>query len=1053
METPHPATASSTTSDPLRICLLGELRVLRAGHEVPLPASKRTRALLGYLVSLGRAETRQTLCDLLWDGPDDPRAEMRWSLSKLRPVVDAVAAPRICADRERVAFDAQAATTDVAELNALIAPGPHAVTLAALEQAAALFTGEFLDGLELPACYRFHQWCMAERERHGALRLKVIRALVQRLHDAPERALVYARALVAADPSSEAAHAHLVRLLVSLGRARDAQLHCQQTEAMFRREFGVVPGDELRLAARQLSPRPQGAPQPTRDVPPSPAATPVPGEPPAAAGLLGRGVEQGVIADALASLGPPLPHPLLLFVGEPGIGKTSVLDALASQARDAGCRVLRARCYEAEMTRPYGVWIDALRSLPAEALPVALAGELRPLRGAGAGDGADHGDRARLFAACAALVKSLAQTSALVVILDDLQWLDEGSAALLHYVARSIEPTARVRLAGAARQGEIDDNPWAKRVVQSLEKEQRLLRHALGPLDGHEVAQLLARMAPTLDVQAVHRRSGGNPLLVLALAQAQAGAGTDLPWSRLIDNQVQGLDDASREMLIWASAMGREFRLETLTDVMASSATELLTRLQRLESRGLLKPTAEGRYDFAHDLVREAVYHQLSQPRRRAIHRQIARALVGPAAADASLQGELMHHASQADDAALAVKACIATAEHCLRVFANTQAAEVAERGLALLDRLPAGADRVTAHIALLKLRVVASVGPGDVRMPQLTAELNAAIESAEWLGQHAAAASGLHILSWLAYWANDAPSTVAATLRAERLSRESDSATHCLQLANTGRCLLEVESDVAQARALVQDAAQQAEALKLHVIELLWARGLVARWDGDLDEARRLVRSAVDLAHLREDRWREFECLVWLAKIELENGRLDAVDQLCAEVSAVAARMRDVTVPVSAALRALTALLRQAAEATSDEAASLADSLAVLRSVDDKTHLAYVLNHVAAWQLERGQLDQVHAAASEAAAAAQAVGRSSEIAVAHALLAKVAACRGQHAEAASHLRPWVADESGLRPVSARARSFIELACRPGPLDKPARNRTRIPTPAPTKAD
>ena len=95
METLQPAIGSPTLAGPLRICLLGELRVLRCGNPVALPASKRSRALLGYLVGVGRAESRQALCDLLWDGPDDPRAELRWSLSKLRPVVDDAGATRI----------------------------------------------------------------------------------------------------------------------------------------------------------------------------------------------------------------------------------------------------------------------------------------------------------------------------------------------------------------------------------------------------------------------------------------------------------------------------------------------------------------------------------------------------------------------------------------------------------------------------------------------------------------------------------------------------------------------------------------------------------------------------------------------------------------------------------------------------------------------------------------------------------------------------------------------------------------------------------------------
>ena len=151
METHPPASIS-----PLRIRVLGDLRVERLGTVVPLPASKRTRALLGYLVCTGTPQTRQALCDLLWDGPDDPRAELRWSLTKLRPVLDDAQARRIDADRERVAFVPCGAAIDIAEVHALLAPGVSGATTEELERAAALFAGEFLDGLDLPACYRFH---------------------------------------------------------------------------------------------------------------------------------------------------------------------------------------------------------------------------------------------------------------------------------------------------------------------------------------------------------------------------------------------------------------------------------------------------------------------------------------------------------------------------------------------------------------------------------------------------------------------------------------------------------------------------------------------------------------------------------------------------------------------------------------------------------------------------------------------------------------------------------------------------------------------------------
>ena len=76
----------------------------RDGKPVALPASKKTRALLAYLVLTRRPHCRDRLCELFWNVPDDPRGALRWSLSKLRPVVNEEKTDRLLADRERVSF-------------------------------------------------------------------------------------------------------------------------------------------------------------------------------------------------------------------------------------------------------------------------------------------------------------------------------------------------------------------------------------------------------------------------------------------------------------------------------------------------------------------------------------------------------------------------------------------------------------------------------------------------------------------------------------------------------------------------------------------------------------------------------------------------------------------------------------------------------------------------------------------------------------------------------------------------------------------------------------
>ena len=984
----------------LRIRLIGDLEVRRRGVALPLPASRRTRALLGFLIATAAPHLRPALCDLLWDGPDDPRASLRWSLTKLRAVVDEPPVRRLVADRERVSFDAVQCEIDTARVQALLADGLDAAPLPALEEVAQLLHGEFLDGLDLPTCYRFHHWCMAERERHGALRRNVLQALVGRLApdgacDAPreggagdpERALPHGHAMVAADPLDEAAHATLVRLLAASGRYPDAEQHYEWARELLRREVSMPSGGPLDVAIQQArrslrdaaaQSDSQSQPQPLRSAAspaPSPEARPL------EAGtriqpLVGRDAERDAIARQVAGDA----RRLLLFAGEPGIGKTRLLDHFAETAAAAGYRVIRGRCFEAEMVRPYGPWLDALRGVSTAGMPDDTLAQAAPLL---AGQAAEGSNRERLFDAAAAMVRSLAALQPLALLLDDLQWIDECSAALLHFLARTLDRGPAVLLGGAARAGEVDDNPWAKGLLQSLLREGRAQRLDLKPLDVADARMLLG--AAPIDAADALRQSGGNPLYLIELSRAArrdvGGAGRSL--DALIDERLSSLDEGARDLLAWAAAMGRELRPQLLA-AAGLPMPEVLARLERVVRRGLVAPTGEGHFDFAHDLVRQAVYRSLSQPRRRAIHRQIAHALATASAENPWLHGEIVHHAGLAGDKPAAARACLAAGQHCLRIFANREAAAVAERGLAYVGELGSGAERARLEINLLGLCVTAAAGPGGKPLPALAGRIERAIEAAEAFALHPEVAAGWQFLSYWQQQASDTDRTREATISAEHATRRADDTTRCLQLANSARCLLEIEADPAHGRALLAEAVALADALGLKVMEIDWGRGLVARAEGDLDTAGAALARAVALARLAENHWREYECMVWLATVDLERGRHADVLLHVDEIVQAAGRMGEPQAPFAQALGALARLCQGDGGAE----AVLVASLAALRELDDKAHLAYVLNEAAALALAADRRDAAAAFAGEALAAALAVRRATEIAVATARLA-----------------------------------------------------------------
>jgi DNA-binding SARP family transcriptional activator len=132
----------------LSVQLLGPLVVRRAGEVVPLPPSRKVRALLAFLALSPHAVTRARLCDLLWDVPNDPRGELRWCLSKLRSVLGEGSGPRVIATgQERVALDLSDGSVDAVEVERAVSAGlTWSVAGAPDSSVCERFAGDFLEG-------------------------------------------------------------------------------------------------------------------------------------------------------------------------------------------------------------------------------------------------------------------------------------------------------------------------------------------------------------------------------------------------------------------------------------------------------------------------------------------------------------------------------------------------------------------------------------------------------------------------------------------------------------------------------------------------------------------------------------------------------------------------------------------------------------------------------------------------------------------------------------------------------------------------------------------
>jgi len=184
----------------LKVCVLGEFKVVHDGEPLALPPSRKTRALLAYLAVVARPQRRERLCEMFWEVPDDPRGALRWSLSRIRQVVDIGAEVCVRADRNLVALDPARFECDAHQVDGVTAEELARWDIPRLEALASAFKGGFLEDLYLPACPEFEAWRVAHADAVEVLRLRLLRLLVDGLKDEPQRALAYAYVLNALAP-------------------------------------------------------------------------------------------------------------------------------------------------------------------------------------------------------------------------------------------------------------------------------------------------------------------------------------------------------------------------------------------------------------------------------------------------------------------------------------------------------------------------------------------------------------------------------------------------------------------------------------------------------------------------------------------------------------------------------------------------------------------------------------------------------------------------------------------------------------------------------------
>ena len=370
-----------------------------------------------------------------------------------------------------------------------------------------------------------------------------------------------------------------------------------------------------------------------------------------------------------------------VIVGEPGIGKTRLAAELCRGAYAEGAAVLLGRCYEDSIV-PYQSFVEALRHHVSETPLDELRLQVGPHRPVLARlipeladpapqsttrttAGSPEAEQFQLFDSVASLLGAISEEHPLILVLDDLHWADVPTLLLLRHVVRATEGSSLLIL-GTYRQTEVDEAHPLAHAIAELRRARALATVTLGGLGEGEVAELvasqLAGAAPAMVARSIVERTQGNPFFVEEILRDVgpdddvSDALTRIPDSvkDLLLRRLRRLDEGCKRLLSIAAVAGHEFALGVLELVAGGAAEEIAEGLEPAIAAQVIheSPTAVGQYSFAHALIRETIYEQISLTRRAQLHRRIGEAIEGALGGAAQQRaGSLAYHFSAAGDA------------------------------------------------------------------------------------------------------------------------------------------------------------------------------------------------------------------------------------------------------------------------------------------------------------------------------------------------------------------------------------------------------------------
>jgi DNA-binding SARP family transcriptional activator len=668
------------------VAVLGPAEIQVVGDRRLRSAHKRT-LLAALALQSGREVTRQRLIDLIW-GTSPPRTAahaLEVYVSEVRALLGDRGAGLVTAPTG-YRFDPAIITTDT-ELVAELVGAARAALVAGCPQESASVLAEALDlwrgvpFVELGDDSRAE----AERARLDALRDEIrdeladaYLALGRHVELVPEL-----ESRLSSDPLRERPYAQLMEALAALGRRADALGVYERARAVLRDELGVEPGPGLRTLERTLRADPATAIESATSSGAALRRRP----------FVGRSAELAQLA-AAASRVADVHLTLVLIGGEPGIGKSRLVDEFVAQLGSAGWLAWRGRCPEASGVPALWTIADALRradefdagihsddELLAPLIELVLGNAPRP-RETELGEPADA---FQLHQAVAELIID-ALTGPTVLVLDDLHWADSGTLGTVTRLA-AIGSRAPLLVLATHRTAAADRSEVFDRTVAALVREPAVTLIELAPLTDDDVISYVTDAGLVLGKVELARlvdRCEGNALFLteavrLVGDEGPAALGEMSRGLRDVLAERVGRTGVAADVLAAAALIGREFPVDVLARLGTASGAAISEALGTGVQHGLILESSPGTYRFAHALIADAAAGRLDHDARRALHLQIADVMATRVGIDPGRRlTDVARHRLAAlplGDATAAAQSCIAAGDQALTAYAYDDAA------------------------------------------------------------------------------------------------------------------------------------------------------------------------------------------------------------------------------------------------------------------------------------------------------------------------------------------------------------------------------------------